>query len=85
MALLNAYHRGGWTLEQVQGTLEMLFERQYTLTETVTVETRYDGGAAHHRQNALRQHGAGGHPIEEDAHHQKQADHNEKAKSPACQ
>ena len=42
MALLNAYHRGGWTLEQVQGTLEMLFERQYTLTETVTVETRYD-------------------------------------------
>lgn len=43
MALLNAYHRGGWTLEQVQGTLEMLFDRQYTLTETVTVETRYDG------------------------------------------
>ena len=42
MALLNAYHQGGWTLEQVQGTLEMLFERQYTLTETVTVETRYD-------------------------------------------
>ena len=42
MALLNAYHWGGWTLEQVQGTLEMLFERQYTLTETVTVETRYD-------------------------------------------
>ena len=42
MALLNAYHRGGWTLEQVQGTLEMLFERQYTLTETVTVETRYN-------------------------------------------
>ena len=41
MALLNAYHRGGWTLEQVQGTLEMLIERQYTLTETVTVETRY--------------------------------------------
>ena len=43
VALLNAYHRGGWTLEQVQGTLEMLFDRQYTLTETVTVETRYDG------------------------------------------
>ena len=42
MALLNAYHWGGWTLEQVQGTLEMLFERQYTLTETVTVETRYN-------------------------------------------
>ncbi|MDE7261200.1 MAG: C40 family peptidase [Oscillospiraceae bacterium] len=41
-AILTAYHRGGWTLEQVQGTLEMLFDRQYTLTETVTTETRYD-------------------------------------------
>ncbi len=42
MALLNAYHRNGWTLDQVRGTLEMLFDRQYTLTETVAVETRYD-------------------------------------------
>ena len=42
MALLKAYHRGGWTLEQVRGTLEMLFDRQYTLTETVAVETRCD-------------------------------------------
>lgn len=42
IALLNACHRGGWTLEDVRGTLEMLFERQYILTETVTPETRYD-------------------------------------------
>lgn len=41
-AILTAYHRGSWTLEQVQGTLEMLFDQQYTLTETVTTETRYN-------------------------------------------
>ena len=43
MALLHAYHPGGWTLEAVQGTLELLFERQYAVTEAVTTETRYDG------------------------------------------
>ena len=42
ISLLTAYHRGGWTLEQVRPTLEMLFERQYALTETVTRQTRYD-------------------------------------------
>ncbi len=42
ISLLTAYHRGGWTLDEVRGTLEMLFARQYTLTETVTTETRYD-------------------------------------------
>ena len=42
ISLLTTCHRGDWTLEQVRGTLEMLFDRQYTLTETVTVETRYD-------------------------------------------
>ncbi len=42
ISLLTAYHRGGWTLDEVRGTMEMLFERQYTLTETVTTETRYD-------------------------------------------
>ena len=41
ISLLTAYHRGGWTLADVGETLEMLFERQYTLTETVTT-TRYD-------------------------------------------
>ena len=42
ISLLNAYHKGGWTLADVGETLEMLFERQYTLTETVTRTTRYD-------------------------------------------
>lgn len=30
-----------WTISEVGGILEMLFERQYILTETVTTETRY--------------------------------------------
>ena len=42
ISLLTAYHQGEWTLEQVQPTLEMLFDRQYVLTETVIPETRYD-------------------------------------------
>lgn len=41
MSILTAYHQGEWTLSQVQGTLAMLFEKQYTLTENVVVETRY--------------------------------------------
>ena len=42
ISLLTACHRGAWTLADVGGTLEMLFEKQYILTETVTTETRYD-------------------------------------------
>ena len=42
LSLLTALKGGEWTLEDVQGDLEMLFERQYTLTETVETETRYD-------------------------------------------
>ena len=42
IALLTAYHGGTWTLADVQGTLAMLFDRQYTLTETITSETRYN-------------------------------------------
>ena len=34
-------HEGAWTLDQVQGTLETLFDRQYILTEDVVVEVRY--------------------------------------------
>ena len=41
MSILTAYHQGEWTLSPVQGTLAMLFDKQYTLTETVVVETRY--------------------------------------------
>ena len=40
-AILSAMYPGEWTLQEVMGTLEMLFEKQYILTETVESETRY--------------------------------------------
>lgn len=40
-AILSAMHPGEWKLQEVMGTLEMLFEKQYILTETVESETRY--------------------------------------------
>ena len=42
ISILTAYHQGTWTRSEVQDTLQMLFERQYILTETITTETRYD-------------------------------------------
>ena len=42
LSLLTALKGSEWTLDDVQSDLEMLFERQYTLTETVETETRYD-------------------------------------------
>ena len=39
ISTLTALHGGEWTLAEVQGTLQMLFERQYTLTEDVTTTT----------------------------------------------
>ena len=42
ISILSAYHQGEWTLDEVQKTLDMLFEKQYILTERVVVETRYD-------------------------------------------
>ena len=41
ISILSVLHEGEWTLAQVQGTLEMLFDRQYILTEDVVVEVRY--------------------------------------------
>ena len=41
ISILSAFHEGIFTIEQVQGDLEMLFEKQYILTETVATETRY--------------------------------------------
>ena len=41
LSLLCSLHEGAWTLDQVQGTLETLFDRQYILTEDVVVEVRY--------------------------------------------
>ena len=42
LSLLTALKGSEWTLDDVQSDLEMLFERQYILTEDVTAETRYD-------------------------------------------
>jgi hypothetical protein len=41
LSLVSAWHEGAWTLAEVQGTLQMLFDRQYILTESVVTERRY--------------------------------------------
>ena len=41
LSIVCALHEGEWTLGEVQGTLQMLFDRQYILTEDVVVEVRY--------------------------------------------
>ena len=44
ISLLTAYHNSPWTLDEVEPTLDMLFEKQYTLTETSAQETRTRDG-----------------------------------------
>ena len=41
LSLLCSLHEGQWTLDQVEGSLQMLFDSQYILTEDVVVEVRY--------------------------------------------
>ena len=41
ISMISALHEGAWTLEEVRGTLQDLFDRQYILTEDVVVEVRY--------------------------------------------
>lgn len=41
ISILTAFHEGVFTIDEVQAELEMLFEKQYILTETVETETRY--------------------------------------------
>ena len=41
ISMLTALKGREWTLEEVTGTLRMLFDRQYILTETVETEIRY--------------------------------------------
>ena len=38
ISIITALHQGEWTLDEVQGTLQMLFDRQYILTEDVVVD-----------------------------------------------
>ena len=42
IAIISAYHGGEeWTIDDVHGAIEMLFNWQYKVTETITTETRY--------------------------------------------
>ena len=41
ISLISARMNGEWTIDNVYGTLNILFENQYTLTQTVKSETRY--------------------------------------------
>ena len=42
LSILSALHEEGWTLADVEGDLQALFDRQYILTARVVVETRQD-------------------------------------------
>ena len=41
LSLLCSLHEGQWTLDQVEGSLQTLFDSQYILSEDVVVEVRY--------------------------------------------
>ena len=41
ISILTAFHEGVFTIDAVQVELQMLFEKQYILTETVTMQIRY--------------------------------------------
>lgn len=41
ISILTAFHEGVFTIGEVQAELQMLFEKQYILTQTVEVEVRY--------------------------------------------
>lgn len=41
ISAISALHGGEWTIDEVGGTIQMLFDKQYILTETVKTETRY--------------------------------------------
>ena len=41
ISAISALHGSEWTIDEVGGTIQMLFDKQYILTETVKTETRY--------------------------------------------
>ena len=41
ISTISALHGGEWTIGEVGGTIQMLFDKQYILTGPVTTETRY--------------------------------------------
>ena len=44
ISYITAWHGGPWTLDEIRDTLVMVFDKQYTLTETLREETRYRDG-----------------------------------------
>lgn len=41
LSMISTLHEGAWTVDEVSGTLQALFDRQYILTENVVTERRY--------------------------------------------
>ena len=41
ISILSAFHEGVFTIDEVRSELQTLFDRQYTLSQSVTVEVRY--------------------------------------------
>ena len=41
ISAISALHGGEWTINEVADTIQMLFDKQYILTESVKTETRY--------------------------------------------
>ena len=41
ISMLTAMKGGAWTIDEVSGTLQTIFDKQYILTESVETETRY--------------------------------------------
>ena len=41
LSALTALHKGEWTIDRVEGDIQTLFNKQYTLTEKVITEVRY--------------------------------------------
>jgi hypothetical protein len=41
LSMISVLHEGAWTVDEVSGTLQSLFDRQYILTENVVTERRY--------------------------------------------
>ncbi|CAB1250577.1 Hydrolase Nlp/P60 [Ruminococcaceae bacterium BL-6] len=41
LSIISALHEGAWTVDEVSGTLQTLFDKQYILTENVVTERRY--------------------------------------------
>lgn len=41
ISAISALHGGEWAIDEVGGTIQMLFDKQYILTENVVIETRY--------------------------------------------